>query len=63
MTLIDTTTLDMVDLGVMTMKEYSILSKYLGLEPHYLMQFSVIFKTPYFGGGSNSSTRDSVSVF
>ena len=39
-----------MDLGVMKMKRYSTLSRELELEPHHQMQFSIIHRTPLFGG-------------
>ena len=39
-----------VDLGVMTVKEYSTFSKDLELEPHHQMQFSIISRTLLWEG-------------
>ena len=39
-----------VNLRLMAMKEYSTLPRVLKLEPHHLIQFSVITRTPLFSG-------------
>ena len=38
-----------VELGVMVMKRNSIFPKFLGVEPHHYMQFSVISRTLVIG--------------
>ena len=46
-----------MDLGVMTMKEYSTFSKAPGLQPLHLIFFSVISRTLVVGRGSNPFTE------
>ena len=49
--------------GVMAMKLHSTLPRARKLEPYYQIQFSIIHRTPLFGGFSYLSAKDTVSVF
>ena len=50
-----------MDLRVMAMKWYSIHQIALELEPHHLIQFSVILKTSSFLFGCYPSAEDTIS--
>ena len=52
-----------VDMELLAVKESSIFSIFLELEPHHQMLFNVLFRTPYFGGECYLSATDIVSVF
>ena len=45
-----------VELGIMAMKEYSPLLRAFELEPHYLVQYSVIQRTSIFVGNAVSGS-------
>ena len=51
-----------VDLRVMAMKEYTTFLRSPEVDPHHQMRFSVISKTPPFGGRSYSSSGDTVNA-
>ena len=51
-----------MDLGVMAMEGYSMLSKAPGLEPHHQIQFNVIFWI-FVGGRASEPTAEVLSAY